>query len=330
MAKDFANKMNNKETSDVTIRVEKTSIYCHKVILSRCEKLFQKTGGHPNKIKITHFKKTEVLDFCDYLYTGKLPQEDERLKNLLTVAHTYSFPFLRQLCEYELINRKPMPRISTLPIHLGSILESGLYYDCTFLVDHKKFKLHKFVLSNRCEFFKMLLIHVQQKDQPVEIKEISRLDFKCVVQFIYTDFVHNTHLLSLDELFSLWKAAKMFTLINLVIKTEYYLVEHISTNTVEELLMMSENGMVRLRKACICFIASNLKNLAKHGVIEDLDENQMAEVKKLAKEVKKEKKQKKGKTDDKYAIFFTKRPKTPQKTVPTKSSRMPRRANTFT
>lgn len=290
--------MNSSEFSDVVLKVQGTggaaqpnrsgtSIHCHKVILSRCLKTYIKDNGELQRLKIRNFGKQTVLDFCEYLYTGKVTDDEERVKDLLHFAHTYGLPFLRQLCEYQLINRgKNMPRASTLNTHLGSALDSGQFYDCTFEVEGKRFKLHSFVLANRCAQLKKLVEAVQDKDTPVPFGSVSKGTFKAILQYIYTDTVQTTQM-EAEEIVLMWKAAKELELPDLAKKCEFFLVEKISNGTVAELLQASEVGMPILRKACTFYIAKDIKSL-KGGSLDTLAPIQVNEVKKLHKEIKKE------------------------------------------
>src|SRR4051812_15893245 len=110
MAKDLQVGWNSKEFCDVVLKVDGEllrvamylllagiSIYGHKVILSRCWKTFIKDNGEKQRLKLNNNKRQEVLDFCYYLYTGKVSEDEEKLKSLLAMANSYSLPFLRQV-----------------------------------------------------------------------------------------------------------------------------------------------------------------------------------------------------------------------------------------
>jgi len=59
-------------------------------------------------------------------------------------------PILRQLCENSFLERlKSTSRVSTLPLHFSSILETGQFSDVKIIVEARPFPLHRLILFSR-------------------------------------------------------------------------------------------------------------------------------------------------------------------------------------
>eukprot|EP01119_Soliformovum_irregulare_P022068 TRINITY_DN7479_c0_g1_i1.p1 TRINITY_DN7479_c0_g1~~TRINITY_DN7479_c0_g1_i1.p1 ORF type:complete len:928 (+),score=256.21 TRINITY_DN7479_c0_g1_i1:59-2842(+) len=292
MCDDFETAVDSPQYSDITLKVDGHVIHAHKAIIARCLKTFVKDNKETQRLKINNLPQTAVRDFCIYLYTGKIPSQEDRSRDLLKVSSVYGLPFLRQMCENEIINKgRNPPRISTLPLHLTSLLEKSTFSDCTFQVEGKNFKLHRIVLARRSQWFHELLEEDPKRspDDVIPITNMSKSTFKLIIEYLYTDIVTKTQTMLLKELRNLFLAGKQLELFNLMKRTEYYFIEHINDQTAADILLISEEeGMMILKKACVSYIAGDFKQLAKSGSLEALQSSQLLEMKKVQKEFKKQ------------------------------------------
>jgi len=244
------------------------------------------------RIKIKNLATSTFMDFCTYIYAGKIPSDEAQIKELLKVANAYGLPILQQICENALIKRSgALGYLSTIPLHLASVLDKSLYCDCVIVVENKAFKLHKFVLSSRCAYFKQLFEdHSNEETITLDSTQFAKDVFINVVDYLYTDTLRRVDTLLPTELKSVYECALILGLKALQKKCEYYLVEKINDETVSSIFLLTENTeMVTLRKACMDYIANDLKQFTKSGSLENLGVDQLAELKKRQKESKKEK-----------------------------------------
>jgi hypothetical protein len=75
-------------------------------------------------IKFPATQPIAFQDFMVYMYTGRIPKQSNNVLPLLQIANNLGLPILRQLCENMFLERlKATNRVSTLPLHLGTVLE---------------------------------------------------------------------------------------------------------------------------------------------------------------------------------------------------------------
>jgi len=157
MAQSFLTEVGSSLFSDATIVIEGRSIPVHKVMLYRCFRRFLSMDNRHQTIIVQNQSYNAFMDFCTYLYTGLLPENDVQLLQLREAAVAYGLPGLCQNCENALLNKGKCMCLSSLPMHMATALAKSIYSDVTILVEGKAFRLHRFILYCRSVFFQRLL-----------------------------------------------------------------------------------------------------------------------------------------------------------------------------
>eukprot|EP01117_Protostelium_nocturnum_P003928 TRINITY_DN1519_c0_g2_i2.p1 TRINITY_DN1519_c0_g2~~TRINITY_DN1519_c0_g2_i2.p1 ORF type:complete len:986 (-),score=388.38 TRINITY_DN1519_c0_g2_i2:33-2990(-) len=318
---------------DLSVIVEGSTVNAHKIVLYRCfRNQIKDNGNHQTLTMEPNIKKEPFLDLCKYLYTGEIPSEDSAISGLLEVANAFQFIMLKQICETAMLNKGKLLRVSTLPQYLGTILDKNLFSDVIVEVERRKFRLHRFVLGFRCIYLMDLLKQSEQKrvennggkelennerrDEMIEVltiqvTEVPKDIFACVVDYLYTDVVRRIDTLSPDDIRILHKVSKKFGLAKLTRKCEFYLFERIDDDNVADIYGQTDpNEMPLLRKGCIDYLAVDLKRMIKSGRLDDLSSSQMDELKRRKKELGKEGLDPSSKKKAKKSTSFTKEPET--------------------
>ncbi|PRP79980.1 ankyrin repeat protein [Planoprotostelium fungivorum] len=123
----------------------------------------------------------------------------------------------------------------------------------------------------------------------LELLEVTRLSFACIVDFLYTDVVRRIESLIPEDLKNLHRTAIQFGLPRLARKCELYLYERINDgNCVDIYHLADEKTMPTLHRGCVDFIASDYKRTLKSRGLEGLSGSQHDELRKRYKEMKKE------------------------------------------
>lgn len=242
-------------------------------------------------IEIKNVNYDIFLEFLNFIYSGKLPKNEIKIKELHSMSIELKLIKLQRLCEDFIFQKYNQLFISDLSTHLSYILEKKLYCDCIFIVDKKEFQLHKFILSSRCEYFKKLL--ESQKDKNIfELHEenITKKIFTWIIYYIYTNTLQKFHNLSFEEAEILFLIAQKFELKELMKNIEFHLFAELTDQNVSSIFLLAEkNSMEILKKACIDYITINLKKLNKNKYLENLNEEFISTLKKKSKNIRKEK-----------------------------------------
>lgn len=166
------------------------------------------------------------------------------------------------------------------------MLDKSYYSDCTVVVEGKAFHLHRFVLASRCTFFQTEFATGKRE---IILHDISKKVFRGIIDYLYTDTVRRLDNMLEEDFVQLFAAAKtFFKLPELMKKCEYYIYQRVDISTVVSIFQMIQDlEMPILRRACLDYMASELKRLTKLGHISTLSSAQLSELKKRKKEVKK-------------------------------------------
>jgi len=134
-------------------------------------------------------------------------------------------------------------------------------------------RAHKCILTARTEYFKALFRKsAGGKNSKVAFREseectinvepnFTRMHIECMLEFIYTNRVHNIRTISTDDLLSILHLSDKWLLRDLKRLVEHELIRHhMSVDTVARMYGATEDfNAQRLSKACIEFIMANLR-----------------------------------------------------------------------
>lgn len=144
---------------------------------------------------------------------------------------------------------------------ISNLLQTGLLSDVTFDVAGKRFKVHRNILSARCEYFKAMFTSglKESTDSEIEIQDIEPHVFEIILQFIYTEKLpDNLESVAKDLLVG----ADKYQLQELVKICENHLTQKITMENCAELLVFSDlYRQNRLKQMVIAFIKANLKDV---------------------------------------------------------------------
>lgn len=108
---DFEKLLDNKDYSDVTFIVEDKKMYSHKAILTVRSPVFQAMFQHDmkekqsNLVRIDDIRYDVMQEVFRFIYTGKVDQIDDKVKELFVAADKYTIVGLKNLCEKNLYAR---------------------------------------------------------------------------------------------------------------------------------------------------------------------------------------------------------------------------------
>ncbi|CAD6342057.1 unnamed protein product [Miscanthus lutarioriparius] len=160
---------------------------------------------------------------------------------------------------------KSFPRIGVPPSnmaeHFGSLLETDVGVDATFIVGAEAFTVHKIVLAARSSVFKAELYGPMKEEGmgPITIKDMQPDVFRTLLHFIYTDSLPPLDDLEADDhsemIRHLLVAADRYAIERLKLICQSILCENLNVQTVATTLALADqHNCDLLKNACIDFI----------------------------------------------------------------------------
>ncbi len=152
--------------------------------------------------------------------------------------------------------------------HFKILLDQGLHSDVTFTLDggSQSIKSHKAILSARSEYF-MAMFHeggmCESFQNEIKVSH-NPVSFKRMLEFIYTNCVHDLEICSSEDVVSLLILANEYVLDDLRMLCEKRAAKMISVDNISQLFLLSagHNASV-LRDACGGFVEDNKAALVK-------------------------------------------------------------------
>jgi len=160
---------------------------------------------------------------------------------------------------------KSFPRIGVPPSnmaeHFGSLLETDVGVDATFIVGAEAFTVHKIVLAARSSVFKAELYGPMKEEGmgPITIKDMQPDVFRTLLHFVYTDSLPPLDDLEADDhsemIRHLLVAADRYAIERLKLICQSILCENLNVQTVATTLALADqHNCDLLKNACIDFI----------------------------------------------------------------------------
>ena len=149
---------------------------------------------------------------------------------------------------------------SALVRDLSKMINNAELSDVVFLVEGKNVFCNRSILAVRSEYFRVMLFSGGMRESylpsvPIEIGEISYVVFLKVLEFLYTDTVHD---ITLETAFHLLIASERFMLDRLKALCEDIMRRDVNENNVIEILVASHR-----------YHATGLKNIAMDFILKN-------------------------------------------------------------
>lgn len=125
-----------------------------------------------------HNKQKEFFGWEDWITESEVMRTDY-----------WNTDILRLSCKVEVAEIIVNSDHQSLEDKLSRMLKSGICSDVTLVVDEEKFKVHRGVLANSCDYFRVMFSgsFVESREAVVELQDVDPSIFKHVLKYIYTN-----------------------------------------------------------------------------------------------------------------------------------------------
>jgi hypothetical protein len=244
----------------------------NKVILAARSEYFKKLFASDPKlaeipvkgVPLNEFRLFLLFIYCDSVFETTLKGIDFDI--LAKLAARYKFSFLEEQC-YFMMGVKQYVTYSTLAKQVGQIQTMEEFSDIEIKVQDKTYKLHKFILSARCPYFRNMLnpssFWKEGAAKVIELHDIECSTFEQLLGYIYSDtmtFADD----GVVEVAEIFVHAHEFCLETVQTFSESVLMRLINkTNVCQLLTLGSLYGRRPLLNACLSFIKGNFTSITK-------------------------------------------------------------------
>ena len=186
------------------------------------------------------FKQSpDAIGYDNFVSQQELLEKYVKNDTLTLHCHlTYEVPNVDSLEPSRLKTKRLEVPEDCIAQHLGHLFNTGRMSDVTFTIGRQKFKVHKNILSARCQVFAEMF-QINGKVSPAESLKIEDCEpeaFEAMLRFLYTDEMEETE----EMTKKLLPIAKKYQVKLLKKKCEEVLSKNISTENCSEMLMLAD------------------------------------------------------------------------------------------
>lgn len=145
-----------------------------------------------------------------------------------------------------------------------NLLDTGLLSDVTLLVADQKFKAHRCILANSCEYFRAMFTGglKESTQKVIEITDVGPEVFETILKFIYSGELPEDLTPIAKELLI---AADKYDLQMVVIQCVNHLSKMLNLDTCVQLLVFADYyNQQDLKKVVITFMKTNIRQIVDH------------------------------------------------------------------